>query len=320
MTVERLTYEEMEAKLDEAQDILRALRHHEVDAIVGDRDIAVVRLQEVEETLHKAKAQLEERVLERTAELAKVNRQLQEALERQQRIIEADKEHLGSLTEELMMTEERQRRQIAQALHDSVGQSLAFAKRELRLLRQRGPEEVRGTLDEVCRQLEDAIRQTRDLTFELSPSTLYTLGLQAALEELAEQFAESEGFHCRVEGPGDCLPLNEQVRSLLYRSVRELLVNVAKHAEARNVRIVLDRDEQGFRISVQDDGKGFDVSVLQGRGRGGGFGMLSVRERLVRVGGAFAVESVQGKGTTVTMIVPGNCGQRSDRGFDGIPT
>ncbi len=577
MTAEKLTYEEMEAKLSEAQDILGALRHHEVDAIVGEKDIAVVRLQEVEEALHKAKAELEERVSERTAELAEVNRQLQETLQsqketqkqlersarearehaelldlahdmifvhdmdgrivfwnrgaeltygwkaeeavgrlshellqtefaepllritaqivregwwegelvrtthdgrqvtvaarwalrrdgegkpaaileidnditarkhaeqemaearrfaesivdtiqeslvvldsqlrvisanrsfhqtfgtdpqqiigqplptlgrgpwanaelprrllgvltpggdfegfevecnggeprafvlsarpicppangaerillvirdvtlcrRQQRTIEADKEQLGSLTEELMMTEERQRRQIAQALHDSVGQSLAFSKRELNLLRQRGPEEVRRTLQEVCEQLDDAIKHTRDLTFELSPSTLYTLGLQAALEELAEQFGESEGFHCQVEGPGDCLPLNEQMRSLLYRAVRELLVNVAKHAEARNVRIVLDRAEQGFRIAVQDDGKGFDVSTLKGRGKGGGFGMLSVRERLVRVGGAFAVESAQGKGTKVTMIVPVDCGRRSDWGFDGIAT
>ena len=112
-----------------------------------------------------------------------------------------------------------------------------------------------------------------------------------------------------MEGLGDCIPLNESVRALLYRAVRELLVNVAKHAEAKNVQIVLDRAEQGFRIAVQDDGKGFDASVLKGRGKGGGFGMLSVRERLVRVGGVFAVESVLGKGTKVTMIVPVDRGQ-----------
>jgi PAS domain S-box-containing protein len=449
MTAEKLTYEEMEAKLGEAQEIVGALRHHEVDAIVGDRDIAVVRLREAEEALHRAQAELEERIAEQTAALAEVDRQLQETLQRQkeiqqqlewsaresrehaelldlahdmifvhdmdgrivfwnrgaeltygwkreeavgrlshemlntefaepllritariiqegwwegelvqttrdgrqvtvaarwalrrdadgrpvaileiddditlckrqQRVIEADKEQLDSLTEELVTIEERQRRQIAQALHDSVGQSLAFSKRELNLLRQGGPEEVRGRLEAVCAQLDDAIRYTRDLTFELSPSTLHTLGLQAALEELADQFAESEGFHCQVEGPGDCAPLNEQVRSLLYRAVRELLVNVAKHAEARNVRIVLDRNEQGFRIAVQDDGKGFDVSVLQERRQSGGFGMLSVRERLIRIGGALAVESEQGKGTKVTVIVPMTRGQRLDWGLDGI--
>jgi signal transduction histidine kinase len=236
----------------------------------------------------------------------------------QEREIQTDRERLESLTEELMMVEERQRRQIAQALHDTVGQSLAFSKRELNLLRQRGPAEVRGTLQEVCQQLEDAIKQTRELTFELSPSTLYTLGLQAALEELAEQFADSEGFHCRVQGPEASLPLNEQVRVLLYRAVRELLVNVAKHADARNVEIVLNRDEQGLQIAVQDDGKGFDPSSLNERGTNGGFGILSVRERLTRIGGAFAVESQAGKGTKVTILVPVDPGPRSDWAAESI--
>jgi len=218
--------------------------------------------------------------------------------------LQADKEQLDSLTEELMTVEDRQRRQIAQALHDTVGQSLAFSKRELALLRQRGPEEVRERLQEVCQQLDEAIKQTRDLTFELSPSTLYSLGLQPALEELAEQFAESEGFHCRVLGPEECGPLSEQMQSLLYRSVREMLVNVAKHADARNVEITLSCREQNLQIAVQDDGKGFDPAILDGRGKGGGFGILSVRERLARAGGAFAIESQAGKGTRVTMVVP----------------
>ena len=77
-------------------------------------------------------------------------------------------------------------------------------------------------------------------------------------------------------------------RSCCGSAVQELLVNLAEHAEARNVRIVLDRDEQGFRIAVQDDGKGFDVSAPKGRGKRGGFGMLSVREWVVRVAGTFA--------------------------------
>ena len=233
---------------------------------------------------------------------------------RQEREIRADKEQLDLLTEELMMTEERQRRQIAQALHDTVGQSLAFSKRELNQLRQHASDDVRGRLEEVCQQLDDAIKQTRELTFELSPSTLYTLGLPAAIEELAEQFAESEGFHCRVECLGECASLNEQVRSMLYRAVRELLVNVAKHAEAKNVEITFSHDEQSLRIAVQDDGRGFDASTLNGRGKISGFGMLSVRERLVRVGGAFAVESQEGKGTKVTLMVPADIGQRSDWG------
>lgn len=138
--------------------------------------------------------------------------------------------------------------------------------------------------------------------------------MRRMIEELAEQFAESEGFHCRVQGSGECGPPNEQVRSMGYRAVRELLVNVAKHAQAENVEILLYRDEQGLRIAVQDDGKGFDPAALGGGGRSGGFGIVSVRERLVRIGGVFALESQEGKGTKVTMIVPADLGQRSDWG------
>ncbi|OHB64568.1 MAG: hypothetical protein A2Y76_11105 [Planctomycetes bacterium RBG_13_60_9] len=227
----------------------------------------------------------------------------------QERKIETDKEQLSSLTEELMLTEERQRRQIAQSLHDTVGQSLAFAKRELSLLRRRAPGEMDRTLEEVCEQIHDAIQQTRDLTFELSPSILYTLGLQAAIEELAQQFTDSEGFVCQVRGLEESLPLAEQVRSMLYRAIRELLVNVAKHAGARNVGIVLDRDDRNIRILVEDDGKGFDPSVLDGYSRGSGFGIFSVRERLTHIGGNLAIESTEGKGTRITIIAPLDLGQ-----------
>ncbi len=297
MTARKLSYEELEARLLETENLIGALRNHEVDVIVGDEQIAVVRLRQAQEALERARDELEQRVVERTTELTEARR-----------FAESIKEQLDSLTEELMMVEERQRRQIAQALHDTVGQSLAFSKRELAQLRQRSPDDMRERLQEVCQQLDEAIKQTRDLTFELSPSTLYSLGLQPALEELAEQFAESEGFRCRVLGPRECGPLSEQMQSLLYRSVREMLVNVAKHAEARNVEITLDRRERDLHIAVQDDGKGFDPAVLDGRGKGGGFGILSVRERLVRVGGAFTVESQAGKGTRVTMVVPVNLG------------
>jgi PAS domain S-box-containing protein len=223
----------------------------------------------------------------------------------QEREIQTDRQQLSSLTEELLLIEERQRRQIATALHDSVGQSLAFAKRELALLKGKAPDEMRRSLDRVVEQVSDAIKQTRDLMLELSPSTLYAFGLQAAIEELAEQFSECEGFVCRVQASEEPKPVVEQVRCMLYRAVRELLVNVAKHAGARTVSIHVGRDERNIRITVRDDGKGFDPSVLaNGRGREGGFGIFSVRERLTHMGGQFTLDSAHGRGTTVTLIAP----------------
>jgi PAS domain S-box-containing protein len=228
---------------------------------------------------------------------------------RQQREIEADKQQLASLTEELMIMEERQRRQIATTLHDSIGQSLIFAKRELGALLQRVGPEAQNSLRQVAGQIADAIKRTRDLTFELSPATLYTFGLQAAVEELAEQFAECEGFNCRVEGPGESMPIAEQVRALLYRSVRELLVNVAKHAGAGNVVIALAHDGRNVKVVVQDDGRGFAIRALAESSREHGFGLFSIRERLTHIGGEFDIESVEGEGTRVTLVAPLDLGQ-----------
>jgi len=219
--------------------------------------------------------------------------------------IRADKEQLSALTEELLITEERQRQRIAAALHDSIGQSLAFSKREIGGLRQHVPPEMRDTVAQVCQQIGEAIAQVRNLMLELAPSTLQTLGLEAAVEELAEQFTDCEGFVCRVQTGGEPKPLSEQIELLLYRAVRELLVNVAKHAQAKNASILLLWDETRIRVIVKDDGKGFDPARLKSiPAKAGGFGLFSIRQRLAHMGGEFAVESAEGKGTKVTLSAP----------------
>ena len=222
---------------------------------------------------------------------------------RQEGEIQADKQQLALLTEELMRIEERQRRQIAQALHDSVGEPLAVIQQEIEGFCQ-SPTQSLASLQQVCEQVGRAIEWTRNLTLELSPSTLYTQGLAAALRELAEQFTDCGGFVCRVQVPEGPIPVLDQVRTMLYRAVRELLVNVVKHAQASTVEITLDCEEQNVRITVQDDGKGFDPSILEARRADGSFGIYSIRERLTRIGGKFAVDSVEGRGTRVTLIAP----------------
>jgi len=224
-------------------------------------------------------------------------RQKQEILENQRQLAE--------LTEELLLTEERERRRIATALHDSIGQSLAFSKRELGLLRKEMPANLLEKLDQTKTQIDNAIRQTRSLTFELSPSTLYTFGLKAALEELAEQFAQRQGFRCQLETYGESRSLSEQVQVFLYRAARELLVNVAKHAEAHRVGIRVRYRDEDVQIEVEDDGCGFDVSELQHTGgKRPGFGLYSISERLTRMKGSFDIESQTGRGTKVTIRMP----------------
>ncbi len=217
--------------------------------------------------------------------------------------IQSDKEQLSALTEELLSTEERQRQRVAAALHDSICQSLAFCKRELAAMEQRIPQAVRESFGQVEEQVVQAINQARDLTMELAPSVLYTLGLEAAIEDLADRFRSSDGFACEVHAADQPMPVSDEVKSLLYRAVRELLVNVSKHAKARNVSIDIRREQSQMSISVEDDGKGFSPAETGGD-RSCGFGLVSIRQRLTHVGGRIIIESGIGKGTKVTLIAP----------------
>lgn len=223
----------------------------------------------------------------------------------QERKIHEHQQELATLTEELLLTEERERRQLALLLHDSIGQSLAFSKREIGVLQKSATPNVREALEYVKQQIDESIRQTRDLTFELSPTTLYTFGLEAAVEELAEQFTQRGRFQCHFEATEENKPLSEQIKALLYRASRELLTNISKHAQASDVFIRIDRTDGNIRVVIEDNGKGFDLAQLeQIIHQQQGFGLFSIRERLTHVGGTFAIESKIGKGTKVTLLAP----------------
>ena len=212
---------------------------------------------------------------------------------------------LTSQSSQLSLVEEKERRRIASDLHDSVGQILAFASRELRTLKKTSSGGVEEALGEVCNQLDQAIKQTRTLSFDLSPSILYDLGLEVAIEDLAERFCNEKKIKFRFESVPGPKPLAEDVKILLYRAVRELLINIAKHADARTIRVSLAKSASHIHITVEDDGKGFDVAQLgTGLGKPKGFGIFSIRERLGHVGGRMEIDSVKDKGTKVTLVAP----------------
>jgi PAS domain S-box-containing protein len=226
---------------------------------------------------------------------------------RAERKILDNQKQLRALTAELLMVEEGERRKIAGELHDSVGQILAFLKIELGdLQRSELPKESIGTIHHLREQVERAIKQTRTLTFEMSPPELYTLGLGAALEELAHRFSEERGLSCSVDVCDDKYLLSDQVKILLYRSVRELLINTAKHANAESVQIIINRAGDNIEIILEDNGIGFDTSNLDWTKstRTSGFGLFSISERLGQMGGRLEINSRKGKGTKITLWAP----------------
>jgi len=218
-----------------------------------------------------------------------------------------DQEQLRKLSSELQIVEEQERRKLAIDLHDSVGQILALMKIELGTLIRPGiTNESTETLKQVLEYVKDAIKQTRTLTFEISPPELYTIGLESAIEELSRQFTDERNLQCRFEATDEPKPLSEHIKIRLYRSVRELLINVLKHAKARTVDIKVFRVDNDIKITVEDDGKGFDVSRLNEitKTKSGGLGLLSIRERLSYLGGKLDIQSRHGHGTKIILSAP----------------
>jgi signal transduction histidine kinase len=240
-----------------------------------------------------------------TSRLEEVHDLLETEIAERKRVEEmqrAGEARLRTLTSQLSLAEERERRQIAAELHDHVGQVLAMMK--MTLVRTERME-ITGEVAESVQKLKDLCQQAiggiRFLISELSPPVLYELGFEAAISWLAEKHEEKHGVRVEIEDDHAPKPLSNDVRVFLFQAVRELLMNTAKHAQVDEVKISLERERDRIRITVADEGRGFDTSELK---RSGGFGLYNIGERLSTVGGSLQMSSEPGRGTQVTLLAP----------------
>lgn len=220
--------------------------------------------------------------------------------------IQSYQKQLRSLASDLSLAEERERRRIATTLHDHIGQILAISKIKLGALLESANNDVSlEQLKEVREHVEQAIKYTRSLTFELSPPILYDLGLESALEWLTEQLKEQRGINCIFEADSSLKPVSDEIRIVLFSAVRELLMNVTKHAQATIAKITMRRVNDNITIHVADNGIGFTVSKMNFYlDENKGFGLFSIRERLRHLGGQMDVRSGRGRGTRVILTAP----------------
>lgn len=214
-------------------------------------------------------------------------------------------EKLRSLSAELAATEERERRELATALHDQIGQTLALTKIKLGGLRESAPPELQGQLSDIRELVNQTVQSIRSLTMELGATVLHELGLEAALASLAEETQKRHGISCKFVDDKQPKPLADPAKIALYRAVRELLMNVVKHAAAKRAEVSVERHGSNLRIRVRDNGVGFVIPAEGFHATGeGGFGIFSIQERLAHLGGSLMVASTPGVGTVATIEAP----------------
>ncbi len=214
---------------------------------------------------------------------------------------------LQALTAELVQAEARERRRLAQILHDSLQQLLGGARYNLELLRKQGDApDAEATLVRIDGFLADCIRISRSLTAELSPPILYEAGLAAALRWLGRWFQETHGLAVHITAEPELLEEPEDVKVTVFQAVRELLFNVVKHAQVKRAQVrIAPREDCQLEIVVSDKGAGFDPARLRAKkGKGGGLGLFSLRERLESLGGELVIESAPGLGSRFTLRLP----------------
>ena len=237
--------------------------------------------------LRELNEQLEQRVAERTEDL----------LQSQQR--------LRALASELNLTEQRERQRLAGELHDYLGQLLALSRIKLSLTKEHPMEPpVAKIVSEVQDATDRALRYTRTLVSQLSPPVLQEFGLAMALPWLAEQMQQRD-LIVSLELKTHIPPLPEDQALLVFQSVRELLINCSKHAGVQEAKVVLQQMEGALHITVSDAGRGFDLAKASSSTKSphptaGGFGLFSIRERMLSLGGSFDIHTVPGHGTVAT--------------------
>jgi signal transduction histidine kinase len=213
---------------------------------------------------------------------------------------------LRLLSAALATAEERERRVLAQDLHDDLGQMLAVvALKAATLQKQKHSLGMQRVVDDLTTAVDQANRKLRTMALQLNPPMLDQLGFAPAIEWLIEEMHRIYNLDVNLTDDGTPKPMDPAVSATLFRAVRELLINVSKHARVAHASVVARHgDGNTLVVTVNDAGAGFEPAGVEPASAGGGFGLLSVQERLGYLGGSMLIRSNPGDGTSVVLTVP----------------
>jgi signal transduction histidine kinase/CheY-like chemotaxis protein len=256
--------------------------------------------------LESHQIELEQRVQERTSELKILNATLEQRVAERTAEAQWRANQLQRLAAQMTQAEERERRRLAQFLHDHLQQLLVAVKLKLGSteLKIQGARAA-SAVAEAVNLVDEAIRDSRSITAELSPPVLYDGGLAAALEWLGRETEKRYRLSVAVQADPELDPDELTTKIFVFQVARELILNVVKHARASSLRICLSKlSDERLQLMVEDDGVGFDPEVINQRKGDGGFGLFSIRERLEVIGGQLTIASTAVEGTKAMIVVP----------------
>jgi two-component system, chemotaxis family, CheB/CheR fusion protein len=236
--------------------------------------------------------------------LRDLNQWLEKRVAERSAVAEQQALRLRELAAKLLVTEEQERRSLAEDLHDNLSQVLHVAKLKLSELRSETKNIAQSELFvEIDKLLVRANQSARSLSYQLSPPVLHELGLVPALEWLGEEMGRLFRIDVKVSHSRHAIVTDERTRIVLFRSARELLVSVAKHLGVRRAALRIHRNKTGIVVTVEDRGVGFDPKVAHDPKKSRGLGLFSIRERLEYLDGRMDIRSNSRK-TTIDLAMP----------------
>jgi len=226
-----------------------------------------------------------------------------------EKAIEQHKQELQYLSSHLMHVQEEERQKISQELHDELGQMLTAISINLssldKLRTKKYDSQIRERLEESIQLVDTMSEQLNEMILNLRPSMLDDLGLIPTLRWYVKQFKDRNQIKVNLRVTPSKQQLTKEIETALYRIIQEALTNTAKHAQAENVQVSINRRKASLKVTIQDDGKGFDaekVSSLPVHERGSG--LTGMRERLLTVNGKLNISSKKDQGARLDIIIP----------------
>jgi signal transduction histidine kinase len=300
-----------------AAEILDVTRTHQFAVARRNKQWEIVETSELKKAkteIQKLNDELEQRVAERTRELLIANEELRREMNERQRAedalmvaqaqLNASFNNLRALNARLQSVREEERKRVAREIHDELGQALTAIKIDLTsLFRALSADQTSESAksESILRLVDQTIQSVRRIATELRPGILDDLGLVAAVEWAAEEFAARSGTTLRLDLPEEDLVIDRESATAIFRILQETLTNVSRHAEATQVEVRIGKEGGGFILEVRDNGKGISEEQLSA---GTSLGILGLRERVLLLGGALTIRGTPGKGTTVRVLIP----------------